>query len=95
MRVKTCPDCQLATRDRVRSASRWRRGGEIARWVLPSATLVVLPKCPVCLAAYVALFSGVSLSFASAWYLHKALMVLCVGALLFLIARRLSHTIKP
>ena len=67
MNTRHC--CQIATRNRdnaPRAASRWRRGGVIAGWIIPSATLVLLPKCPACVAAYVALFSGVGISVASA-----------------------------
>ena len=67
-----------------RSRPAWRRSGELAGWILPSAILVLLPKCPACLAAYVALFSGIGLSFAGASVLRLALLTLSVGALLWL-----------
>ena len=82
--MKTRHCCQIARRDRdnaPRPASRWRHGGEIARWIIPSATLVLLPKCPLCVAMYVALFSGVSISIASAAHLRTSVLVLCVVAL--------------
>jgi hypothetical protein len=92
MNARHC--CQAATQDRAnapRLASRWRRGGEIVGWIIPSATLVLLPKCPVCLAAYVALFSGVGLSVASASNLRTSLLILCVAALLCLIFVKASR----
>src|SRR5207249_2518818 len=57
-RVNARHCCQIKTRagDNARGpASRLRRGGEIAGWIVPTATLALLPKCPVCVAAYVAL----------------------------------------
>ena len=92
MNTRSC--CQMATRGRdgaPRSASRWRRRGEIVGWIIPSATLVLLPKCPVCVAAYVALFSGVGISLASAANLRISLLVLCVVALLCLALKRLCR----
>jgi len=84
--------CHAAARDRdkaPRPASHWRRGVEIAGWIVPSATLVLLPKCPVCVAVYVALFSGVGISLASASNLRTSLLILCLAALLCLSVKRL------
>lgn len=91
--MKTYPYCECATRNHD-AASRWRRGGEIVGWIIPSATLVLLPKCPACVVAYVALFSGVGISVTSASYLRTSLLTLCVGALLWLAWKRL-HPRSP
>ena len=92
--MKTCPSCQKATRNAGLTpppASRWRRGGELAGWIVPSATLILLPKCPACVAMYVALFSGAGISVTSASYLRTALLVVCLAALLFLALSRLRR----
>jgi hypothetical protein len=65
-----------------------RRVRRISSWVLPSVILVMVPKCPVCLAAYVAIFFGVSLSLSTATYLRWAMLLVCVVSL-HLIVRRL------
>ena len=62
---------------------------EVSAWILPSAGLVLMPKCPACLAAYVALWTGLGLSLTMAFYVRWGLLFLCVTALLFLIMRRL------
>ena len=73
-----------------RDTATWmRRVREVSAWVLPSAGLVLMPKCPACLAAYVALWTGLGLSLTMAFYLRWGLLFLCVTALLFLITRRL------
>ena len=90
MNVRHC--CQIKTRDgdnAHRPASRLRHFGEMAGWIVPSATLALLPKCPVCLAAYVALATGIGISLPTATYLRVMLVVLCVASLVFIIARRL------
>jgi hypothetical protein len=82
--------CDVA---RDRKTPTWvRRVREIFAWVLPSAILVVVPKCPACLAAHVALWTGLGLSLSTATYLGWGLLFLCVASLLFLIVTRLDRT---
>jgi hypothetical protein len=68
-----------------------RRAREIFAWALPSAVLVLVPKCPVCLVAYVTLWTGLGLSLSTATYLRWVLRFLCVASLLFLIVRSLDR----
>ena len=68
-----------------------RRVREVFAWALPSAVLMLVPKCPACLAAYVALSTGLSLSLTTAAYLRWALLFLCVASLLFLFVKRLHR----
>lgn len=68
-----------------------RRARSAAGWVIPSALLALMPKCPLCLAAYFALFSGVTLSYSSAHILMRAITALCIGTLALCVARRVLH----
>lgn len=74
-----------------RSKAWAHRGGEIAGWIVPSVTLVLAPKCPACVAAYVALATGIGISLPVAAGLRLALVAVCVAALVFLAARRLRN----
>ncbi|HVY71608.1 MAG TPA: hypothetical protein VHH73_16875 [Verrucomicrobiae bacterium] len=60
----------------------------IAELVLPGALLALMPKCPLCLAAYVALCTGFTMSRPSAHLLLRAVSALCIGTLAFCLARR-------
>jgi len=49
--------------------------------VLPGAGLLLIPKCPLCLAAWLTVFTGVGISVALAAYLKGLLVIVCVTAL--------------
>ena len=76
-----------------RQSSTWvRRVREVFAWALPGTVLVLVPKCPACLAAHVATWTGLGLSLSTATYLRWALLFVCVASLLFLIVKRLVRT---
>jgi len=94
MNTRDC--CEINTRaggNARRPASITRRVGEITGWIIPTATLALLPKCPVCLAAYVALATGIGISLPAATYLRMTLVTLCVASLAFIAATRLRNFI--
>lgn len=63
-----------------------RRGGEVAGWIGPGLMLALLPKCPACIAGYVALV-GVGISITTAAYLRWLWLIACLVCLLFVAAR--------
>ncbi len=90
MNGRRCCRIEMRADANARRPALWmRRGREIADWILPSAALALLPKCPVCVAAYVALATGIGISLPTAAYLQVALVALCVASLVFVTARRL------
>jgi len=77
-----------------------RRFFSVAGWSLPTIILALLPKCPACVAAYVALGTGISLSLEVASLLRTLLVTVCLGSLIYLVIsslralplRRLHHS---
>ena len=67
MNARHCCQIKTQTGDNAhRPAARLRRVGEIAGWFVSTVTLALLPKCPACLAAYVALATGIGISLPTA-----------------------------
>lgn len=65
--MKTC--CQTKAR-------------RLAGWLLPGGLLVLMPKCPMCLAGYVLLFTGVGISLPVAEWLQLGVIACCISLLL-------------
>jgi hypothetical protein len=59
------------------------------KWIAPGAAIALIPKCPMCIAAYVALGTGVGISIPAATHLRTALMAACIVSMTYLAARRL------
>jgi hypothetical protein len=66
----------------------------LAAWIVSTATLALLPKCPACVAAYVALASGIGITLPAATCLRAVLVLLCVASLVFMAAMRLRRFIE-
>jgi hypothetical protein len=65
-----------------------RRCHDFAGWMLPAGGLVLLPKCPACLAAYIAIVTGAGVSISTATYLRMLLLTACIACIVYLAARR-------
>ncbi len=84
---------------RTKPPTNARKIREVLTWILPGAALALVPKCPMCLAAYVTLWTGLGLSLSTATYLRWVMIVLSVGSIFFLAVNRLkriaTHFIHP
>ena len=74
---------------RERRLARQTRG--VAAWALPSIALALVPKCPLCIAAYLAIGGGLGISLTSATHLRTALVWLCWSVLGLLAARMMMR----
>ena len=68
-----------------------RRARELAGWIVPAAGLALVPKCPACLAAYLAVGTGVGVSVSTATYLRMFLLVAFGGSLSYLAVKRVQE----
>ena len=74
--------CEIAPK-----TSRRRRSLDAAGYVVPSAILVLLPKCPACIVAYLAMGAGIGVTLTTAATLRVILLVVCVACLALVTAR--------
>ena len=64
-----------------------RRFSEIAGSILPGTALVLLPKCPLCLAAWLTAVTGIGVPIAMAARVRGGILAVWITALSFAITR--------
>ena len=82
-----CQGKSRANNDVRQESTRLRRPSGAVRWMVPGALLALMPKCPVCIAAYVSVCTGLTMPYPSAQILRRTLIALCIGTLALLAAR--------
>lgn len=65
--------------------------GEAAGWVASSTLLILMPKCPACIAAYIAASTGLGVSVSSAGYARIALIAMGITSIMLLAMRRIRN----
>jgi len=71
-----------------RPAGLFRRAGRKIQWLFPAALLVLIPKCPLCVVAYVALFTGIGISVSTARGIQILMLLFCLSSLAYLAVRK-------
>jgi len=70
-----------------------KRSAKAGGWIVPSAILVLMPKCPACVVAYIMIATGAGISVSMAAHLRLMVLALCVAVLMYLAARILLHRV--
>lgn len=65
-----------------------KRTGTVTAGLLSGLALLLMPKCPACVAAYIALGTGIGLTTSTVGHLRFGLILIC-SSLLFISAFRL------
>ena len=73
--------------DGKRSIGLLRRAWRSIQWLFPAGLLVLMPKCPLCVAAYVALFTGAGITVSTARWIQILMLVFCLTSLAYLAVR--------
>ena len=71
-----------------------RRKAGVAASILPGAALVLLPKCPLCLAAWLGVVTGMGVSAVAAAYLRGAIVIFWVVATAVVVAPVIARMIR-
>jgi hypothetical protein len=66
-------------------ATVFRRCRDVAVWILAGSAFALIPKCPACLAAWIAIATGFGVSFATASALQTALYAISIVSLACLV----------
>ena len=91
--MSNCPLCNLEPTPKPlvsthgttsRPTALFRRAWRAIQWLFPATLLVLMPKCPLCVAAYVALFTGIGITASTARSIQILMLVLCLTSLAYL-----------
>lgn len=62
--------------------------------LLSGLLIILIPKCPMCLAAYIAVGTGIGVSFTVAGYIKIMMIAICVVSFFYFVFKRRRRMLK-
>ena len=75
------------------SAPLYRRLLNFVGWIVPTAILALIPKCPACVAGYAVIGTSVGFSLSGFAQLRLAIIILCLVSLSYVGARSVLYAV--
>jgi hypothetical protein len=82
--------CVLARRTSSADSRNLHRSKAAAEWGIPTLLLVLTPKCPMCVATYLAM-AGIGLSVGAATWLRQSVIAFCLVVIGLLVVRMMMR----
>jgi hypothetical protein len=96
--MSNCPLCNLDpapnSGDGKRRIGFLRRVWRGIQWAFPATLLVLIPKCPMCVVAYVAIFSGIGITVSTARWIQILMLMFCLTSLAYLAVKHWRRRAK-
>ncbi len=81
--------CVMAACCQGRASGVGRKLSTITPSVVPGLALLLLPKCPLCLAAWLTVATGLSFSAGGATWVRAGIVIVWVAGLMYLVWKRM------
>ena len=81
--------CNVLAENKTQKTKGKRTIEDTVKMTVTAIVFALIPKCPVCLAGYIALGTGIGLSLTTATYIRMGLIILCIVSLSYFIAKQL------
>jgi hypothetical protein len=93
--MKTC-NCGNRPQKMTRGASAppYRRFLNFVGWIVPTAILALIPKCPACVAGYAVIGTSVGFSLSGFAQLRLAIIILCLVSLSYVGTRSVLYAVN-
>jgi hypothetical protein len=76
------------------SAPPYRRFLNFVGWIVPTAILALIPKCPACVAGYAVIGTSVGFSLSGFAQLRLAIIILCLVSLSYVGTRSVLYAVN-